>query len=239
MCELNARIAAWREALSSRLSVAELNELDDHLHEALAALPGDILSPEERFLIATHRLGEPAAIANEFAKARPARVWRERALWMVGGYVAVGLFSVLTGYIAVGVESLLNMGIGADYAATGAVVYLVDAIGMILLACLAVALIRGERDFRVSRLATRKSGVMKGMVVAAGALLLLEIPGAVATILHFSSRTLTPNQLRVFADRMYCLALGNNLTHSIVVIALIAAAPWLVARERSIGFERS
>jgi len=229
MCELNARIAAWRGALSSRLSVAEVNELDDHLQEALAALPGDILSPDERFLIATHRLGEPAAIAKEFAKARPARVWRERALWMVAGCVTLSLISVLTGHVALGVESLLFLGCGPDYTVTLGVYSLVDAVVMILLACLVVSLIRGERDTPVSETATRKSGVMKGIAVAAGALLALDVPGGVASILHFSSRSLTPDQLRVFADNMYCLAIANNCMHVIVVIGLITAAPWLVS----------
>ena len=235
MCELNARIAAWRGALSSRLSVAEVNELDDHLQEALAALPGDILSPDERFLIATHRLGEPAAIAKEFAKAHPARVWRERALWIVVGNVTLALISVLIGHVVLGVTSLLFLGCGPDYSATLGFYNLLDAGVMVFLACLAVSLIRGERDTQFSGNTTRKSGVMKRMAVAAGALLVLDIPGGVASILQFSSRNLTPDQLRLFADNMYYLAIGNNCLHGAVVIGLIIAAPWLVARDAVSG----
>jgi hypothetical protein len=89
MCELNARIAVWRETLSARLSAAELNELEDHLREALASLPDDSLSPDERFLAATRRMGAPAALAEEFAKARPARFGWKRASWILAAAVPV------------------------------------------------------------------------------------------------------------------------------------------------------
>jgi len=228
MYELNARIATWREALSGRLSTDELNELEDHLREALAALPDGDLSPDERFLVATRRLGTPATLAAEFAKARPARIWWERAWWMVAGYVVVGLFCIVCSYLAVGVEALLGLGISEN---REGVIYLVDAVGMLLIGCLATGMVRSERGPLVAGMAGRTPGVLRGVVLAAVALLLLNVPGGVAAVLYPTSLHMPPSQLVVFANRMYWLALGNVLTNVIVIIGLIAAAPWLVARE--------
>ena len=94
MSELNAMIAEWRETLSERLSATELNELEDHLREALASLPDDLLSLDERFLVAKHRIGSPAALAEEFSKARPTRPWRKRTSWMLAAAVLALAFVV-------------------------------------------------------------------------------------------------------------------------------------------------
>ena len=229
MYELNARIATWREALLGRLSTAEINELEDHLREALAALPDGDLSPDERFLVATRRLGAPATLAAEFDRARPARVWRDRALWMVAGYVVIGLFCIVCSYLAVGVDALLGEGVSKN---SEGVIYLVEAVGMLLIGCFATAIVRSESGPRVGGVAGRTPGVLKGVVLAAVAMLLLNVPGGLAALLYPASLQMPPTQLVIFANRMYWLALGNVLTHVIVIIGLIAAAPWLVARER-------
>jgi hypothetical protein len=82
MSSLNDRIKAWRDAIAPGMSAADVEELEDHLRQTLAALPEDSLSFDERFLVATHRLGAPQALVAEFTKARRASFWRDRAAWM-------------------------------------------------------------------------------------------------------------------------------------------------------------
>jgi hypothetical protein len=94
MSDLNARIKTWRDALAPAVSAADLDELEDHLRQAVAALPGDALTFDERFLVATHRLGTPQTLIAEFAKAQRASRWRDRVVWMmVLGIVCVGIGS--------------------------------------------------------------------------------------------------------------------------------------------------
>jgi hypothetical protein len=81
MSDLNARIKAWRDAFKSGMSAADLDELEDHLRQAFAALPEEALSFDERFLVATHRLGAPQSLVAEFAMARRGRAWPEHIAW--------------------------------------------------------------------------------------------------------------------------------------------------------------
>ncbi|APW58821.1 hypothetical protein [Paludisphaera borealis] len=94
MSDLNIKIKAWRNALASEMSAADLDELEDHLRQTLAALPEDSLSFDERFLVATRRLGEPQSLVAEFTMAREARAWPEHAVWMaILGIVCLGIGS--------------------------------------------------------------------------------------------------------------------------------------------------
>ena len=69
MFDLNRMIADWRARLGARpdLGPGDLEELEDHLRESCAELQAQGLDPEEAFLIATRRLGDPAELAGEFA----------------------------------------------------------------------------------------------------------------------------------------------------------------------------
>jgi hypothetical protein len=94
MSDLNAMITAWRDGLAQGMSSADVDELEDHLRQTLAALPADTLSFDERFLVATHRLGAPPALIAEFAKARRASRQRGRATWIaVLGFVCLAVGS--------------------------------------------------------------------------------------------------------------------------------------------------
>lgn len=54
-------------------------------------LEGAGLTAAEAFLVATRRVGAPAAVAQEFAKTHPEAVWLRRLAWMVGGYLAMSV----------------------------------------------------------------------------------------------------------------------------------------------------
>jgi hypothetical protein len=230
MSDLNARIKAWRNAFASEMSAAELDELEDHLREMLACLPEDALNLDERFLVATHRLGAPGAIVAEFKKADPSQVWRERVLWLLGGFAAVQPLSVICRYLVYGYIELLGI---RDPDDADLVMYVAGTGCLLLVACLLTALIRNERrTLVVAGRVAQMPGVLKGIVMAAGALLLLDTPGGLATLLRPTMAHMDGPQLLTYSGQMYYLALGNHVMNVFVVIGLIAAAPWLAGHEQ-------
>jgi hypothetical protein len=98
MFDLEFAIETWRRTFLARegASAARADELEDHLRQEVERLRAathdgaEVLSTEEAFLLAVRRLGRVEQIANEFAAADPAGVWRRRAIWMITGYIAVG-----------------------------------------------------------------------------------------------------------------------------------------------------
>jgi hypothetical protein len=91
--DLNAAIESWRQELAAQANLtAEVRrELETHLLDAIADFQQRGLSDEESFWLACKRIGQPPQLGQEFEKADPAAVWRERASWMaislVGNYV--------------------------------------------------------------------------------------------------------------------------------------------------------
>ncbi len=80
--DLNRACLRWRQDLVQQgITPAEANELESHLHDAMADLQSRGLSQEEAFWIARHRLGPVFDLADQFAKANPARVWQDRIFW--------------------------------------------------------------------------------------------------------------------------------------------------------------
>src|SRR5689334_20458258 len=79
---LEAAIAGWRKQVTgSAVACEDLSELEAHLRDSIAARQQGGLSEEDAFAIASYRIGHGSALAEEFAKAYPERVWFERVLW--------------------------------------------------------------------------------------------------------------------------------------------------------------
>ena len=95
--DLNPALQQWRASLQNLgdFSADELEELEGHLRESMAALHARGLSDQEAFMIATRRLGSERQLSDEFAKAHPQRTWTERALWMVAGVLVSDTLSVV------------------------------------------------------------------------------------------------------------------------------------------------
>jgi hypothetical protein len=85
--DLNTAIQRWRDHLSQSpcFRRENLDELETHLRDAVAALRGTTLSEEEAFLVAARRLGGAPALEPEFAKVNGQEVWLNRLLWMLLG----------------------------------------------------------------------------------------------------------------------------------------------------------
>ena len=96
--DLNQAIQDWRENLSQSPAIRRenLNELEAHLRDSVAALQTCGLSAEEAFMIATKRIGNESSLANEFGKVNSKAVWLDRILWGLIGIQAwnwIGTFS--------------------------------------------------------------------------------------------------------------------------------------------------
>ena len=79
---LNQALARWRLELAQQgVRAAEANELESHLHDSMKDLQNRGLSEEEGFWIARHRLGTAPELADQFAKADPGRMWKDRIFW--------------------------------------------------------------------------------------------------------------------------------------------------------------
>jgi hypothetical protein len=73
------QIAQWREYLRRRQAVhgPDIEELEGHLRDQLAALAGAGLSGDEAFLVAVKRMGNLDALSREFARAHAERLWKQ------------------------------------------------------------------------------------------------------------------------------------------------------------------
>jgi hypothetical protein len=87
-------VERWIEQWHSRLAGSELlagsdvNEMENHLREEMEDLRRSGLSEEEAFLVARRRLGDTAALEQEFAKVNRHRLLTNRLWWMVAGVLA-------------------------------------------------------------------------------------------------------------------------------------------------------
>ena len=92
--DLNAAVENWRNELAAQPNLAsdDQRELETHLRDAIAGFQQRGLNDEESFWLARRRVGQPQQLGEEFVKAYPAKVWRERVFWM---WLAVFLSSTL------------------------------------------------------------------------------------------------------------------------------------------------
>ncbi len=91
MFNLNTAVESWREDLGREEAMTRevLEELEGHLLDIIDSLAASKLSIEERFLIATHRIGHGDKLQREFAKSNQSAIWKKRFLWMLGGFLVV------------------------------------------------------------------------------------------------------------------------------------------------------
>ena len=73
------QIAQWRTYLRRRQAVhgPDVEELEGHLRDQLAALTESGLDADEAFLIAVKRMGNLDALSREFARAHSERLWKQ------------------------------------------------------------------------------------------------------------------------------------------------------------------
>lgn len=80
--ELQAHIDQWRGYVQRHraISVADVDEMEDHLREQISTLQTGGLSGDEAFLVAVKRMGSMDAISREFALEHSERLWKQLVL---------------------------------------------------------------------------------------------------------------------------------------------------------------
>src|SRR5438034_6188266 len=76
---LEEQIAKWRIYLRRRKALhgPDVEELEEHLRDQLAALTEAGLAADEAFLVAVKRMGSLDALSREFARAHSERLWKQ------------------------------------------------------------------------------------------------------------------------------------------------------------------
>jgi len=76
---LEEQIAQWRAYIRRRqgLHGPDVEELEGHLRDQLAALTEADLTGDEAFLVAVKRMGNLDALSREFARAHSERLWKQ------------------------------------------------------------------------------------------------------------------------------------------------------------------
>jgi hypothetical protein len=76
---LEEQIAQWRTYLRRRQAIhgPDVEELEAHLRDQLAALTEAGLDEDEAFLVAVKRMGSLDALSREFARAHSERLWKQ------------------------------------------------------------------------------------------------------------------------------------------------------------------
>ncbi|HKI69525.1 MAG TPA: permease prefix domain 1-containing protein, partial [Verrucomicrobiae bacterium] len=98
--DLNVAIENWRQELAAQLDLSPevRRELETHLRDTIAELQKHGLNDEESFWLARRRVGQPRQLCEEFVKADPVKVWRERILWIAVGILGLRLWSGIVTY---------------------------------------------------------------------------------------------------------------------------------------------
>ncbi|MGW6421292.1 permease prefix domain 1-containing protein [Nocardia sp. NPDC055053] len=80
--QLQAHIAQWRGYVQRHraISVADVDEMEDHLREQVSTLRDAGLAGDEAFLVAVKRMGSLDAISREFAREHSERLWKQLVL---------------------------------------------------------------------------------------------------------------------------------------------------------------
>jgi hypothetical protein len=103
--DLNTAIENWRSGLAAQpnLTAEVRRELETHLRDAITGFQQRGLNDEESFWLACKQVGQPPQLGEEFVKADPAAIWRERVFWMsislVGSYVFMTWKDLLAGWM--------------------------------------------------------------------------------------------------------------------------------------------
>ena len=97
--DLDAAIAEWQQELAGQPELTSVvrRELETHLRDTVAELQAHGLNSEESFWLARRRVGQPGLLSEEFAKADPAKVGRERVFWVVLALLTISLWQSTLG----------------------------------------------------------------------------------------------------------------------------------------------
>lgn len=128
MFELENEIAGWKQAVDSNgvVSWEEISELESHLRESVALLSEKGLAEQEAFVVATIRLGHPAALQEEYAKNDLTARWKQPMFWMLSGYLGYLVISGMVSALGAMTNSVMALGGFAESATAIAMISLMS-----------------------------------------------------------------------------------------------------------------
>jgi hypothetical protein len=219
MFDLERQIQDWKMELMARpaLRRADVEDLEQHVRDGLPTLVSAGLNPEEAFLIATRRVGSPAAIEREFAKVNAAYLWSQRVFWIVLGALGYVVCRLAIGAAASVAQALAGLagGSGSDVGYAGLTV---ACAGWIVVAA---ALYR-QRDASPDGWTIRPAGV-----VGAGATLVLVL----AVSMNFAGEVVLFQLMRP-ADAAYGTFVTGLATKTAAVLVPLVMFIAMVFRMR-------
>lgn len=220
--DLSTAVERWRGelAMQHHLTPDILRELEHHLHDAIAEFQKAGLTDEESFWIARRRIGHPQQLDEEFEKADPIAVWKNRGLWMVTGLMVVNywqslLYAIPTPRLLSGSEPgihaiLIQYGIGLVYQ----------------LPCLGIALLLAKKAFRKTPFTKASSRHFKPKFAAYLTTFSIALIAGQAWRAFPEIRALRRQPVSWFEDPY----LANILSQLTWHMALILLAVWLIRR---------
>jgi hypothetical protein len=223
MFELDREIETWRKSLMDREAFrpVDLDELESHLRETVAALTPGGLSEEEAFGLGLLRIGQAGALEAEFVKANGGAVWARRLQWMLAGYLLVPLLLGVARLVATA-----SVAIGARFKIGGTELVVLDgsvfALCVALWVALAIGLTRASSDG-----ARRLLGRCSSWLASTGSATL-----AVAVLLTCVAGDLLPDMSRSLLMRQI-LGAGNPALVAYAVY--VQPAIWLLSILALIG----
>jgi hypothetical protein len=112
---LNAAIENWRQELAGQanLTADVRRELEAHLRDTISEFCRHGLNNEESFWLARRRVGQPQQLGEEFAKADPTSVWRERVFWITAAFLAASVWNTLLSTMTVSLRQSLNLSLSS------------------------------------------------------------------------------------------------------------------------------
>ncbi len=122
---IEAQIAQWRNWLRRRPAIRppDVDELEGHLRDQIAALVAAGLSGDEAFLVAVKRMGSLDAVSREFAREHSDRLWKQLVVapgsdaargWLARREFFVVLGLAVAAALAVKVPELFGRRLGED-----------------------------------------------------------------------------------------------------------------------------
>jgi len=220
--DLKRACLRWRQDLVQQgITPAEANELESHLHDAMADLQPRGLSEEEAFWIARRRLGPEFDLADQFAKVDPVRVWRDRFFWGAALTLAWLLWTRIEG---LSVACLRTFGDSAWL--HGGWNYLaVQFVTFLPLPVVAVLLARGS-ILKICNVLTRPSFTQRRLALVS--LVLVACMVGVQSLMHYQIRSYLPAHLsgQVTATiNFFCSLLADAMWPVILVLVMLRLGP--------------
>lgn len=203
MFDLDEQLEQWRKRFTGTevMRSSDIEELEQHVRDSVAALTSNGLNAEEAFVIATYRVGTPGPVEREFAKVNGSHVWSQRVFWMAAGvlgYVVCGLAIRAIASLSQVIVSLAGgTGTPVGYTAVG-----ITWLGWTVVAA---SLYRRRNEHSRKPLFTRLSAGVIGSCVAFAV--------TVATVMNFGSQA-------VLARLMPLSELGQAMTISTAADAM-------------------